>query len=793
MYVGQPLPRDEDHRFLTGRGRYVDDLSGPGAAHAVFVRSPHGHARIERLSTREASAMPGVFCVLTAKEWEAAGLGRLIPPVVTVPFDDGRPMNCAPRRVFARDVVRHVGDPVAAVIARSAAEAQDAAEAVEVDYAELPALTDVGDALSPESPTLHPEFAGNVAHVVSFGDAAAVRAAFARAAHVSELDIRTTRVTGSAIEPRAYLGAYDPGDGRYTLHATSQVPHPLRRWLAADVFDLSQHRIRVVCPDVGGGFGTKAYFYPEIPVVLHAARLTGRPVRFTATRQEGYASDTHARDFLTRARLALDAEGRMLALELDALAGHGAYESSFNALIAGVRYGNLATCLYRTPAACVRVTGVYTNTLPVDAYRGVAEGQITVGERLVEKAARELGLDPAELRARNYLSPDDYPYTNPLGTQCDSGNPAAQQEALLRAADYPGLREEQARSRTDGGPWRLGLGMSAFVDHAGLGGPSRGLNREANFGTWEAGRVTVHDDGRAMVSAGSHSHGQGHEITFRQIAADALGVDIADVEFRQGDTDRDAGNVGTGGMRSAATAGVAVAEAGGRIVEKGRRLAAHLLEAAEADIEYAESRFSVAGTDHAISFREIARLAHTGNDYPDGGFELGLDETVRHDPLGDTFPTGMHLAVLRVDVETGEVSLRDYYSVDDCGVVINPLVVDGQIHGGLGQGIGQALQEQIVYDEAGQLITASFLDYAMPRADMMPPFHLSYRQTPSPHNLLGVKGVGECGSNGPPSAIGNAVVDALWDFGVRHLDPPYTPFRVWRAIEAARGASGRES
>ena len=786
MYVGKPLPRDEDYRFLTGRGRYVDDVLPPGAAHAAFVRSPFGHARIERLSTGKAQAMPGVLGVLTAKEWDAAGLGRLIPPVVQIPFHDGRPMNCAYRPVFARDVVRHVGDQVAAVIARSAVEALDAAEAVEVEYEELPALTDVGEALSPKSPVLHPEFATNVAHVVSLGDPEAVRAAFARAAHVSELDIRTTRVTGSAMEPRAYLGAYDPADGRYTLHATTQTLHPLRRWLAEHVFNLPQHRFRVISPDVGGGFGTKAYFYPEIPVVLHAARLTGRAVRYAATRQESYASDTHARDFLTRARLALDAEGRMLALEFDAFAGHGAYESTFNALIAGVRFGNLATCLYRTPAARVRVTGVYTNTLPVDAYRGVAEAQITVGERLVEQAAREVGLDPAELRARNYLSSADYPYANPLGTAYDSGDPAAQQEALLCAADYPALREEQARSRKEGGPWRLGIGMSAFVDHAGLGGPSRGLDRAAKFGTWEAGRITVHEDGRAVVAAGSHSHGQGHEITFRQIAADALGIDIADVEFRQGDTDRDAGNVGTGGMRSVATAGMAVAEAGARIVEKGKRLAAHLLEAADEDVEYERSRFSVAGTDHAVSFREVARMAYTGNDYPDAGFELGLDETVRHDPLGDTFPTGMHLVVLRVDVETGAVVLRDYYTVDDCGLVINPLIVDGQIHGGLGQGIGQALQEQVVYDETGQLLSASFLDYAMPRADMMPPFHLSYRQTPSPHTLLGVKGVGECGSNGPPSAIGNALVDALRDLGVRHLDPPYTPFRVWTAIETAR-------
>ena len=787
-YIGKPLPRDEDYRFLTGRGRYTGDVAAHGLAHAVFVRSPHGHAGIAGVETAAARAMPGVLSVLTAKEWREQGLGMALPLVMAVPFSDGRPMNEALRPVFAWDKVRHVGDPVAAVVAESVEQALDAAETVAVDYRELPALCDVAAALDPESPVLHHEFGDNVVHEVSLGDPAAVRDAFARAAHVTELEIRDTRITGSPMEPRTYLGEYDPASGRYTLHASAQVPHPLRRWLSEHVLRVPQHRLRVIVPDVGGGFGTKAYCYPEMPVVLHAARLLDRPVRFVATRSESYQSDTHARDYLTRARLALDAEGCMLGVEFDALAGFGAYQSTFNALITGLRFGNLATGLYRTPAAHVKVTGVHTNTLPVDAYRGVAEGQITAGERLVEKAAREIAMDPAEIRARNYLSPEDYPYRNPLGTVCDSGHPAAQQEVLLRAADYAALREEQAHFGK--GAERLGIGMCAFVDHAGLGGPSRGLGTGARFGTWEAGRVTVHPDGRAIVSAGTHSHGQGHEVTFRQIAADALGIDIADIEFRQGDTDRDEGNFGSAAMRSVATGGMAVLQAGERVIAKGKRLAAHLLEAAEEDLEYTAGRFSVAGTDRGIAFREVARMAYAGNDYPESGFELGLDETVYHDPIGDTFPTGMHLAVVLVDVETGVVTVRDYYTVDDCGLVVNPLLVDGQIHGGLGQGIGQALLERIVYDESGQLLSGSFLDYALPRADLLPRFRLAYRQTLSPNTPLGVKGVGECGSNGPPGAIGNALVDALRDLGVEHVDPPYTPLRVWQAIRAA--ARGRQ-
>ena len=784
MYIGKPLPRDEDYRFLMGRGRYTGDIEMADLAHLVFVRSPHAHARIVELATDAAQAMPGVACVLTAKTWEQHGLGPGLPSVAPVDFDDGRPMNDAVRPVFARDVVQVVGDPVAAVVADTLEQALAAAEAVEVEYDDLPAVTDVYAAAAVDAPLLHDAFDSNIVFEVSVGDASAAERAIANAAHVTELAIRNTRVTGAPMEPRTYLGSYDPGQDRYTLYASTQTPHPLRKWLSKHTFDLPIHKFRVVAPDVGGGFGTKAYFYPEQPVTLFAAKLLSRPVRFTATRSEEFVTDAHARDYASRARLGFDAQGQMTAISVDCVAGFGAYQSTFNAMIAGRRFANMLTGLYRIPAAHARIRGVYANSGLVDAYRGVGEAQITILERLVENGARELGLDPGALREANYLHPEDYPYTNPLGTPYDSGNPAGQQSALLDLADYDGLRERRAALREQGEA--VGIGLCAFVDHAGMGASRSLKGTGLDFGTWEAGRVSVHKDGRVTLHVGTHSHGQSHEITFRQLAADALGIDIEHIELRQGDTDREPGNFGTGAMRSLTSGGMAVVQASERVVAKGKRLAAHLMEAADEDVEYVRGRYTVAGTDREISFTEIARVAHTGADYPEQDFDLGLDETVSYDPVADTFPTGMHLVLIAVDVDTGVIDLREYYTVDDCGRVINPLIVHGQVVGGIAQGIGQAVLEQVVYDSDGQLLSGSFMDYALPRADMLPPFELTFQETLSPHNSLGVKGVGECGSNGPPGAIGNAIIDALWDRGVRHIDPPYTPLRVWEAIQAAR-------
>ena len=783
MYIGKPLRRDEDYRFLTGSGQYTGDIDPGGAAHVVFVRSPHAHARIAGIATETAQAMPGVRCVLDATVWDRHGLGIGLPCSMPLDFDDGRPMNDAVLQVFARDEVHHVGDPVAAVVADTPGRAQDAAEAVEVDYRDLPAVTDVRAAAAPDAPLLHEQFGSNIVFETCMGDAAAAERALAGAAHVTELEIRNTRITSASMEPRTYLGCYHRAQDRYTLYASTQFPHALRKWLCRHVFGLPLPKIRVVAPDVGGGFGTKAYLYPEMPVVLLAAKLIGSPVLFVAARSEAFASDAHARDYLSRARLGFDADGTMVAISVDTLAGFGAYQSTFNALIAGRRFGNMMTGMYRIAAAHVRVTGVYANAQMVDAYRGVGASQYTVLERLVENGARELGFDPAELREANYLRPADYPYTNPLDTLYDSGNPGGQQTKLLETADYRGLRERRGELQEQGE--HVGIGMAAFVDHAGMG-PSRGMQGTgADFGTWEGGRVNVHEDGRVSLYVGTHSHGQGHEITFRQLAADTLGIDIALIDMYQGDTDRDPGNTGTGAMRSLISAGMAVVEASERVVAKGKRLAAHLMEAADADVEYESGRYAVAGTDRTITFSEVARMAYIGADYPQEGFDLGLDETVYYDPVADTFPTGMHLALVAVDVETGNVDLREYYTVDDCGRVINPMIVAGQVMGGIAQGVGLAVLEQIVYDEGGQLLSGSFMDYAMPRADMLPRFNLGFQETLSPCNSLGVKGVGECGTNGPASSIGNAIVDALWDRGVRHIDIPYTPLRVWEAIRVA--------
>ena len=677
MYIGKPLRRDEDFRFLTGHGRYTDDIDVAEAAHAVFVRSPHGHARILGVSTEQARQMPGVLCVLTAEDWEGHGLGRWLPAMMSVDFDDGRPMNNAPWPILALDEVHHVGDPVAAVVAQTHYQAVEAAEAVEVRYESLPAVTDVARAAAADSPVLHHAFGSNVVFEVESGDARAAASALEGAHHVTELRICNTRVTATAIEPRAYLGRYDPAHERYTLWASTQVPQLLRSWICKFVLDRPLTKVRVVAPDVGGGFGMKAYFYPEQPVVLLAARLTGRPVRFTATRSESFVTDTHARDFLSRARMGFDENGRMLCIDVHALAGFGAYQSTFNSLIAGQRLGHLITGVYRIPVAHVKVTGVYANTLPTDAYRGVGQSQVTIRERLVENAALELGIDPADLRRMNYIDAGDYPYTTVFGTTYDSGDPAGQHAMLLEQCDYDALRGEQRRKRSQGE--RLGIGLAAFADHSGMG-PSRAMKGTgADFGTWEAGRVQIHADGRATASVGTHSHGQGHDITFRQVVADTLGIDIAHIELLQGDTDRDAGNFGTGAMRSLITGGMALLEASRRVVAKSKRLAAHLLEAAPEDVDYERGSFTIPGTDREISFTKVARMANTGADYPEEGFDLGLDETVYFDPVADTFPTGVHLAVVRVDVETGAVALRDYYAVDDCGRVVNPLIVDGQI------------------------------------------------------------------------------------------------------------------
>ena len=774
MYVGQPLLRDEDYRFLRGDGQFTADVEVPNALWAAFVRSPHAHAVIERLSTAPASAMPGVHAVLTAEDWRAAGLGA---PHCQFPMDssDGTPMRGASRAVFVDKVVRHVGDTIAAVIAETREQALDAAEAIEVDYEPLASVTDPMHALDADAPIIHEALGSNLVQSVEHGDAQATDRAFARAAHVTALTLRNTRVAALPLEPRSAIGLYERAGQRFTLWASVQNPHIQRSWLAEHVLGVPIHRVRVISPDVGGGFGVKSYFYAEPAVVLYAARRLGRPVRWTATRSEAFVVDAQARDLVTRAEMAFDEAGNVLAIRGEAFAAYGAYISNAAPLIVTAIFPTMLSGLYRTGAVHLTVNGVYTNAVPVDAYRGGTQVTTHINERLLETGATELGLDGFELRRQNYLTSSDYPYVNPLGSTYDSGDPPAQHNQLMALGGLEALREEQPRLRRQG--IRLGIGMAGFVETTGMG-PSRSL-AGTGFGGWESAVVRVNPDGKVVLFPGTHSHGQSHEITFRQVAADALGLPIEDIDFTQGDTELGPGNFGTAAARAISLVGAAILKASERIIAKATILAAHRLECAQADVEYADGVFTVPGTDLAVPFKEIVALAYNGADYPEEGFELGLEETVFEDPTHYSNPTGIHLAVVLVDEETGVVTLRDYFTVDECGRVINPMVVHGQVHGGLAQGIGQALLERIVHDpDSGQLITGSFIDYAMPRADDLPSFRGELMDGYNPNNSLGVKGGSESGVCGPTAAIGNAIVDALRDLRVRHIDIPYLPETV---------------
>ena len=781
-WIGEAVARKEDERFLTGHGQFVDDIRLPWEAHAAFVRSPHASARINGISTERARAMPGVLAVLTGEDWRSAGGGD-----TTILWDvtsfDGNPMNLASRPILATGQARHVGDTVALVVAEDADAAADAAEAVEIDWQPLPCVTDPADAPEGSAPRVHDRFETNVSYDFRAGDGPAVEAAMAAAAHVTALTLRNNRLAPCPMEPRAVIGSYDRGTGRYTLWSTNQNPHLIRQWLARDTLGAPEQDIRVVSPDVGGGFGQKAYHYPEEACVLWASKLVGRPVRWTATRSENLMVDTHARDHLTECRIGFDDDGRITALDVDTIANLGAYQSQFAAVIPSVFYSGMLSGQYAIPAINCRVRGVYTNTTPIDAYRGAGNPECTyVVERLLETAARELGLDVVELRARNLIPAAQMPYTSVTHITYDVGDFPAVLDKACALADIEALRAEQARLRSDG--VLMGIGMAAFIRPGGAG-PSRLAGMfGSRIGLWDVATVRVHPSGKITVLCGSHNHGQSHATTYAQIVADRLGCTIADVDVVEGDTDRIPYGLGTWASRSLTVVGSALAIASDRVIEKGRKLAAHLLECAEEDVEFGEGAYRVRGTDRAMSFTEIADMAYRGASYPDG-FELGLEETAFYDPDDFNYPYATQVATVIVDRETGRVELTGFYSVEDVGQVINPLVVDGQRHGAAAQGIGQALLEHVLFDpETGQLITGSLMDYALPRAEDLPSFALDSHTTLTATNPLGVKGVGELGTSGPPAAIGNAVVDALAQLGVRHVEMPFTAERVWHAIRA---------
>ncbi|HYL50303.1 MAG TPA: xanthine dehydrogenase family protein molybdopterin-binding subunit [Stellaceae bacterium] len=786
--IGDPVRRKEDLRFLTGKGHYTDDINRAGQVYAVFVRSPHAHAEIKSIATKRAAGAPSVVAVYTGADLIKAGLGTL-PCGWGVKNKDGSPMAEPPHPVLASGKVRHVGDPVAVVIADSKTAAEEAAELVEITYNELPSVTAVDAAVKPGAPQLHADAKNNICYDWHIGDKAATDAAFAKAAHVTKLDVVNNRLVPNAMEPRAYIGDYDRATGEHTLFTTSQNPHAIRLLMGAFVLHVSEHKLRVVAPDVGGGFGSKIFHYAEEAAVTWAATQLGRPVKWTAERSESFMSDAHGRDHVTHAELALDKDGKFIGLRVSTLAGLGAYLSTFAPAVPTYLYATLLAGTYTTPAIYAEVKGVFTNTVPVDAYRGAGRPEASyVVERLVSKAAAELKTDPAELRRKNFIPKDAYPYQTPVALAYDSGDYFSTLDLALKAADYPGfaMRRDDAKKR---GKLR-GIGLATYIEACGVAPSAVAGSLGARAGLYEVAEVRVNPTGSITVFTGTHSHGQGHETTFAQVVAERLGMPVDQVDVVHGDTAKTPFGMGTCGSRSLPVGGSALVKALDKIEAKGKKIAAHLLEAAEADIEFKDGKFTVAGTDKSKSFGEVALAAYIPHNYPLETLEPGLDETAYYDPKNFTFPSGAHIAEVEIDPDTGTVQLISMTAADDFGRIVNPMIVEGQVHGGLAQGIGQALFEECRYDpENGQLVTGSFMDYRMPRAGDLPSFAVETHATLCTHNPLGVKGCGEAGAIGAPGAVMNAVLNALSTVGVSEIQMPASPERVWRAINGRKAAA----
>jgi aerobic carbon-monoxide dehydrogenase large subunit len=775
--IGAPVRRKEDARFLTGRGTYTDDINRPGQVYAYILRSPHAHAALGRIDTTSAKSTPGVLAVFTGTDMQVGGL----PCGWLIKSKDGTPMAEPPHPVLAKDKVRHIGDPVAVVIAETRAQAKDAAELVEIDYKVLPAVVTVEDALKPGAAQLHEGAPGNLCYDWHIGDKAATDAAFAKAAHVTRLDIINNRLVANPLEPRAAIGEFDRGTGEHTLYTTSQNPHVIRLLMGAFVLQLPEHKLRVVAPDVGGGFGSKIYHYAEEAIVTWAAAKVGKPIKWTADRSESFASDAQGRDHVTKAELALDKDGKFLGLRVSTLANLGAYLSTFSTSVPTYLYATLLAGTYTTPAIYAEVKSAFTNTVPVDAYRGAGRPEACfVVERLVETAAREMKISPVELRRRNFIPTSAYPYQTPVALVYDIGDYGATLDMALKAADHAGF-ESRRQDAAKRGKLR-GIGISTYIEACGIAPSAVAGALGARAGLYETAEVRVHPTGSISVLTGTHSHGQGHETTFAQIVSERLGLPIEMIDVVHGDTDKIPFGMGTYGSRSLPVGGSALVKALDKVVNKGKKIAAHLLEASEADIEFKDGKYTVAGTDKAVPFGQIAFTAYVPHNYPIEELEPGLDETAFYDPKNFTYPAGCHIVEVEIDRDTGVVDLVKVTAADDFGRIVNPMIVEGQVHGGLAQGIGQALYENAVYDEDGQLLSGSFMDYCMPRADNLPSFGVATNVTLCTHNPLGVKGCGEAGAIGSPAAVINAVLDALAPLGVSDIDMPATPERVWRAI-----------
>ncbi len=779
--IGASSKRREDVRFLTGRGRYTDDINLNGQLHGWFVRSQVAHGKLNKVDTSAAEGMPGVVRIFTGADFAAVGG---LPCGWQVTDRHGKPMLEPKHPVLAEGKVRHVGDPVALVVAETAEQARDAAEAIVVDIDELEPVIDMKKAVA-GGPLVHDDIGSNLCYDWGFveDNREKVDAAIKSAHHVTTLELVNQRLVPNAMEPRVALADYNPATDETTLYTTSQNPHVIRLLMGAFVLGIPEHKLRVVAPDVGGGFGSKIFHYAEEAAITFAARAK-KPVKWTANRSESFMTDAQGRDHVTKIELALDKEGHFLAIRTETYANMGAYLSTFAPSVPTWLHGTLMAGNYRTPLIYVNVKAVFTNTVPVDAYRGAGRPEATYQlERVIDKAAREMGMDPIEIRRKNFI--EQFPYATPVAVEYDTGNYHATMDKLLEIADVAGFEKRLAESKKNG---KLrGLGINCYIEACGIAPSNLVGQLGARAGLYESATVRVNATGGIVVMTGSHSHGQGHETSFAQVIADMIGIPENQVEIVHGDTANTPMGMGTYGSRSLAVGGSAMVKAANKIIAKAKKIAAHLLEASDADIELKDGKFSVAGTDKSVDWGSVCLAAYVPHNYPLAELEPGLEETAFYDPSNFTYPAGAYACEVEVDPDTGKVTICSFAAADDFGNIVNPMIVDGQVHGGIAQGIGQALLETAAYDENGQLLTGSYMDYAMPRADDLPFYTVDHScQTPCTHNPLGVKGCGEAGAIGSPPAVVNAVIDALQRAGhkhVTHIDMPLSPARVWAAMQ----------
>ena len=779
-HIGESVRRKEDYRFLTGAGNYTDDINLANQRVAVFVRSPHAHAVIKSIDVSRAEAMPGVAKVFIGKDVEGKMGG--LPCGWLITSTDGQPMKEPPHPILAQGKVRYVGDHVAMVVADTLEQAKNAAEAVDVDYDVLSAVVDVRDAA--KATALHDIAPDNHCYKWAIGDKAQVDAVFANAAHVTKLDLTNNRLVPNAMEPRAAIGSYNRASDEYTLYVANQNPHVERLLMTAFVLGLPEHKVRVIAPDVGGGFGSKIYLYAEDVALTWAAKQLNCSIKWVCDRSEAFLSDAHGRDHVSHAEMAMDKDGKFLAMRVHTDANLGAYLSTFSTAVPTILYATLLAGQYTCPQIYVEVDAWFTNTAPVDAYRGAGRPEATyLLERLVSRCGWELGLSQDEIRKRNFIT--SWPYQTPVALQYDVGDYRGCMDKAEKLADVAGFAARKAASAAKG--LKRGIGYSSYIEACGIAPSNIAGALGARAGLFECGEIRVHPTGSVTVFTGSHSHGQGHETTFAQVVAARLGIPVENVDVVHGDTGRVPFGMGTYGSRSISVGGAAIMRALDKIETKAKKIAAHLMEASDADIEFANGEFTVKGTDKKVAFGQVSLAAYVPHNYPLDKLEPGLNETAFYDPTNFTFPAGTYICEVEVDPATGVVRVDRFTAVDDFGTIINPMIVEGQVHGGIVQGIGQALAEGCVYDDAsGQLLTGSYMDYRMPRAADVPSFKLGFTCTPCPTNPMGMKGCGEAGAIGSPPAVINAITNAL---GVKDIPMPASPLVVWNALQGMKKAA----